>query len=1194
MQDIPHLRLLGTVQIERDGKPVRGFRSRKALALLGYLAVQAHPVPREQLVDLLWCDKPQARGRANLSWVLHRISTLLPGCLRADPHTVGFRRVAPSAGQAACWLDTHAFEEMEAQGDVPSLAAAVDLYRGEFLEGLYLNGCVEFEIWLVAERERWRQRVSRVLGELATHYSRRGEYPEGLHCARRLLALEPWREETHRQVMWLLAYSGQRAAALAQYEACRRVLVEELDVEPAAETISLYQQIRDGELEIPAAPPDRLVDLSIQPPSFLDKEEPVERPVFVAREHQLARLDGFLAQALALGRGALESGTRPGGQVVFVIGDAGEGKTALIQEFARRAQATHPDLIVASGNGNAYTGIGDPYLPFREILGMLAGDVEAPWAAGAITREQARRLWHTLPLMAQALLEAGPDLIDLFVPGAALVRRAAAFIQWPGEADCRQRLEELVERKAALPGDPNLQQSALFEQYTQVLRTLACRRPLLLVLDDLQWADSGSISLLFHLGRRIAGSRILVVGAYRPEEVALGRDGERHPLAPLVNEFKRYFGDIVLDLHQAGGREFLEAYLDTRPNRLDDAFRKTLYRQTSGHPLFTVELLRGMWERGDLVQDREGYWVEGPALDWEILPARVEAVIVERIGQLPARMRETLTVASVEGETFTAEVVAQVQAAGQQNLVECLSGELDRKRHLLTAQGVMRTNNQCLSLYRFRHILFQKYLYNSLDPVERAHLHELVGTALEALYGEGIKEIAVQEPTAPLWLARHFQEAGISQKAVDYLCLAGERAARMSANEEAIAHFTRALQLLKTLPDTPGRARQELTLQLSLGVSLQAIRGYGAPEVGRAYARARELCRHIGETPQLLPALRLLVTFYSSKGEYQTAHEMGEQLLSLAECAEDPLLVAVAHLMLGWNLLFLGKLAQAQAYLERVIAFYDAQQYRSPAFTYGFDHRVACLAFASWSLWALGYPDQALKRSQEALALAQELSHPLSLAFAQFFASIFQAFRRDVQLAQELAEACIRISTEYGFPYWLAAGISLRGWALAEQGQTEAGIAQIRQGIADYQATGAELGRSHQLISLAEAYGKVGQVEEGLTALDEALIIVQRTGEGFCEPEAHRLKGELLWIQGKAEAEVETCFQRAIKVARQQNAKSWELRAMMSLCRLWHSQGSQGKREEARKRLAELYGWFTEGFDTADLKAARTLLAELS
>jgi predicted ATPase len=235
-----------------------------------------------------------------------------------------------------------------------------------------------------------------------------------------------------------------------------------------------------------------------------------------------------------------------------------------------------------------------------------------------------------------------------------------------------------------------------------------------------------------------------------------------------------------------------------------------------------------------------------------------------------------------------------------------------------------------------------------------------------------------------------------------------------------------------------------------------------------------------------------------------------------------------------------------------------------------------------------------LKRSQEALALAQELSHPLSLAFAQFFASIFQAFRRDVQLAQELAEACIRISTEYGFPYWLAAGMSLRGWALVEQGQTEAGIAQIRQGIADYQATGAELGRSHQLISLAEAYGKVGQVEEGLTALDEALIIVQRTGEGFCEPEAHRLKGELLWIQGKAEAEVETCFQRAIKVARQQNAKSWELRAMMSLCRLWHSQGSQGKREEARKRLAEIYGWFSEGFDTADLKEAKRLLAELS
>ena len=371
MEGILRLRLLGTVRVERDGEPVRGFRSRKALALLSYLAVQDHPIPREHLVDLLWGDQPEARGRANLSWVLHRISTLLPGCLEADRHTIQFQRAAPY------WLDVDAFQELEAQGEAASLAAAVEMYRGEFLEGLYLHGCAEFEIWLVGERERWRQRVARVLGELVTHHSRRGQYPQGLRFAQRLLALEPWREETHRQVMRLLAYSGQRGAALAQYETCRRVLTEELGVEPAVETTRLYEQIRDGELKIPVSPPD----LPAQPPSFLGKEGPAERPVFVARERELAQLDGFLDKALA-GQG----------QVVFVTGDAGQGKTALIQEFARRAQAAHPDLVVASGNGNAHTGIGDPYLPFREVLGLLTGDVEARWAAGAISREQARRL----------------------------------------------------------------------------------------------------------------------------------------------------------------------------------------------------------------------------------------------------------------------------------------------------------------------------------------------------------------------------------------------------------------------------------------------------------------------------------------------------------------------------------------------------------------------------------------------------------------------------------------------------------------------------------------------------------------------------------------------------------------------------------------------------------------------------------
>jgi DNA-binding SARP family transcriptional activator len=676
MEGVFCLRLLGPVQVERDGEPVRGLQSRKVLALLAYLITQGQPVSREYLADLFWGDKSEARGRANLSWTLNRISGQLPGCLQADHHTIQFQRAA------SYWLDLDAFAELAAQGEPAALAEAVELYRGEFLEGLCLAGCAEFEIWLVKEREHWRQQVARVLGALVTHHRQRGEYEQGLRFAQRLLILESWREEAHRQVMRLLAYTGQRSAALAQYEICCWVLAEELAVEPAAETTRLYEQIRDGELEVPVAPPVHLPDLPVQPPSFLLAEgeaaahhPALDRPVFVARERELEQLDGFLGQMLA-GQG----------QVVFVTGEAGQGKTALIQEFTRRAQVAHPDpstrsgqaLVVASGNGNAHTGIGDPYLPFREILGLLTGDVEARWAAGAMSQDQACRLWHILPLVAPALVEVGPDLIDRFVFGTALVKRAVASA--PVGADWLPRLRELVARKASLPPDPSLQQSALFEQYSRVLQALAHQRPLLLWLDDLQWADAGSVSLLFHLGRRIEGSPILIVGAYRPEEVALGRftspsrvggiEGgrERHPLEPVINEFKRHFGDIEVNLGQAEGREFVDAFVDTEPNRLDNAFRETLYRQTRGHPLFTVELLRGMQERGDLVKNGEERWVEGPTLDWETLPARVEAVIAERIARLPEQLQDTLTVASVEGETFTAEVVARVRATDEQEM----------------------------------------------------------------------------------------------------------------------------------------------------------------------------------------------------------------------------------------------------------------------------------------------------------------------------------------------------------------------------------------------------------------------------------------------------------------------------------------------------------------------------------------------
>jgi tetratricopeptide (TPR) repeat protein len=540
---------------------------------------------------------------------------------------------------------------------------------------------------------------------------------------------------------------------------------------------SELEGILKGRLKTPSRPTKAISDTSSldSVPPFLRIGEEIEKPVFVTREAELAQLHRLLERSLA-----------GNGQVVFITGDPGQGKTALAQEFAWRAQQSHPELLVAGGNCNAYTGIGDPYLPFREVLGLLTGDIESRWEARAIDKEQAGRLWQAAPLTVQALVESGRDLVDIFVPGDALLMRAATFTSWPERNEWLPKLEQLVERKATMPSDPSFQQGALFEQFTRVLRALAHHKSLLLILDDLQWADSGSIHLLLHLGRKLEGSRVMVVGAYRPTEVALGRGGERHPLATVVNEFKRQFGEIEIDLSQAEGRTFVNFLLDTEPNRLDDSFREEFFRISNGHPLTTIELLRDMQERGGLVKDAHGCWIVGRALNWESLPVRVEATIAERMGRLDEQELSILRVAGVQGEGFSVEVVARVLGVGEAEVIASLSRSLDREHHLVSAQGIRQINDQRISLYRFRHILFQKYLYNSLDPVECAHMHQQVGNTLQALYGSETEEIAVQ-------LATHFQKAGTNLKAADYSNKAGDRARELVAHQEAIDHYQEAI-----------------------------------------------------------------------------------------------------------------------------------------------------------------------------------------------------------------------------------------------------------------------------------------------------------------------------------------------------------------------------------------------------------------
>jgi ABC-type oligopeptide transport system substrate-binding subunit len=551
----------------------------------------------------------------------------------------------------------------------------------------------------------------------------------------------------------------------------------------------------------------------------------MDRQIFVARESELEQLGGFLNRTLA-GQG----------QVCFVTGAAGSGKTALVTEFARRSEEAHSNLVIAIGNCNSQSGIGDPYLPFREVLGLITGDVEAKLIQGAITQKNADRLRDFFRVSGQALVELGPDLIGTIVPGTGLAARAATFV-----ADKAGWLERLDARKEVNAGGSNLEQSHIFEQYTDVLQALAMKKVLMLVVDDLQWADISSINLLFHLGRRIGESRILVIGTYRPEDIALGRGGEQHPLEGVVSEFKRYHGDIWVDLdraEEAKGRRFVDAILDIEPNRLDKNFRQALFQHTEGHPLFTIELLREMQERCELVQDEQSRWIEDPTLNWSVLPARVEGVIEKRIERLEERLRETLAVASVEGEDFTAQVVAKVREIRVRQLFRDLSRELEKRHRLIHELEEVTVGRSSLSRYRFTHNLFQQYLYNEFSVGERRLLHREVARVLEQLYAGQTEEIAIQ-------LAHHYNEAKQADQAIHYLLMAGDLARTSYAYEEAIDFYTRALEFLKELGHNSEAARVLMKLGLTYHTHLDF------QNARKAYTEGFDLWQHVGEVPSI-------------------------------------------------------------------------------------------------------------------------------------------------------------------------------------------------------------------------------------------------------------------------------------------------------------------------------------------------------
>jgi predicted ATPase len=589
-----------------------------------------------------------------------------------------------------------------------------------------------------------------------------------------------------------------------------------------------------------------------------------------------------------------------------------------------------------------------------------------------------------------------------------------------------------------------------------------------------------------------------------------------------------------------------------------------IIEKAQGNPFFLEELTRAVIEHGDLQKE-------------VVVPDTIQGVLSARIDRLPEAHKRLLQTASVLGREFAPRLL---QALWEEPApLEPLLLDLKRLEFLYErARGEE-------PVYVFKHALTQEVTYASLLTTRRQVLHAAAGHAMERLYLDWLVERSEE-------LARHYTEAGLIEKAVPYWRQAGQRASERSAHVEAIAHLRQGLQLLQTVPETSDRVQQEVAMHIALGASLIATKGYAAPEVEKTYNYARQLCQHLEDPYQLFPVLRGLWNHYQVRPELQTAQALGEQLLTLAQQVQDTAMLVAAHRALGSALFYLGAVATAYTHYAQGMTLYDPKQHRAAAFLYGDDAGVVCHIHAAWALWYLGYPHQGLARSHEAVMLAQQSAHSFSQGFVLSFAAVVHQFRREVRLTQERAEATIVLATDQGFPLWMARGVVLRGWALAQQGQAQEGIEQIHLGLTTYRATAAELFRPYWLALLAEAYGIMGQPEAGLEVLKEALTVVDTTGARWYEPELHRLKGELLLPQSSDnQADAESCFHQSLEIARNQQAKSFELRTATSLARLWHQ---QGKRQEAHDLLAPVYGWFTEGFDTADLQDAKALLDELA
>jgi predicted ATPase len=771
-------------------------------------------------------------------------------------------------------------------------------------------------------------------------------------------------------------------------------------------------------------------------------------------------------------------------------------------------------------------------------------------------------------------------------PFTAQLERAAGFTCADAPRDRFAKLEGLLARSTAeaeeiglitellsLPSNgryclpemsPQRRKEKTLDALLAQLAGLAAQQPVLMLFEDAHWIDPTSLELLGLMVERVARLSVLLLVTARPE-FAPPWPCYAHVTSPTLTRLSRHEGTALVG-SVTGGKalpsEVMEQILD----------------RTDGVPLFVEELTKTVLESG-LLRETDGGYVLTGSFQPLTIPTTLHASLLARLGRL-APAREVAQIGAVIGREFSHGLLTAV-APMSANLLR------DALEQLVNSELILRRGVPPDAVYTFKHALVQDAAYQSLLKSKRQQLHARIAEVLEE------RPVDVGE-TEPELLAQHLTDADLAERAIPYWCRAGELAAGRSANLEAITHLNKGLELVGILPSASEHLDEELALRLAIGGQLLATKGYAAPEVERNYSRARVLCEQLSRSAELFAVLRGLWNCYLVRGEFQRAYDLAERLVALAEDQGVPLRRALAKRAQGTTLFFFGRFANAAAALNEGIVIDDAigawEERRADLLLHTERAAVACRLYSAEALWFLGFPDSAQERIESSLAIAQRLEHVNSLAFALTWAAILHNLRREFAEAQGRAEAAIEIASRHSMSAWFGHANVCRGFALAGLGHQAAGIAQLRTGLAAWNATGGHLLDTQWLGFLADAHLQAGQFDDALSALDQATDTVTATGECHYQAELYRLRGTVYAEIGE-NAEAASWLRRAVDTARTQQARSLELRAATSLAGLW---ANQGRRVEAYELLAPVYGWFTEGFDTPDLKDARMLLNGLA